>query len=76
MPAYDFRCKVCGHTVERSFSILEVPEIIELCPECGYAPMKKVILPAAVSFNGHGFYSTDNREGKTVHASSSGRVEQ
>lgn len=61
MPAYDFRCSYCGNTAERSFSILEVPEVIELCPECQFAPMKKVILPAAVSFHGSGFYKTDNR---------------
>jgi putative FmdB family regulatory protein len=72
MPKYDYRCSTCGHVEEREFSILEVPEVIEVCPDCGFGPLKKVILPAAVSFKGSGFYKTDSS--RLTHVSTKGTV--
>lgn len=72
MPTYVYRCKICDHKEERNFSVLEVPDVIEICPDCGYVPMRKVILPAAISFKGGGFYRTDNS--KTTHIKSQLKV--
>jgi putative FmdB family regulatory protein len=72
MPRYDYKCNICEHTEELEYSISEVPENGPICPDCSHGLLKKVILPAAISFKGSGFYSTDNR--KTQHVRQSLKV--
>lgn len=61
MPRYDYRCPTCGHEEEREYYIFEIPEVGDICPDCSFSAMKRVLSPVAVSFQGGGFYSTDNR---------------
>ena len=61
MPTYVYKCKACEYVEEHEFPIGKAPETLGTCPECE-SWVKKVILPAAVSFKGGGFYSTDSRK--------------
>lgn len=59
MPKYEYKCKACGlsETVVRGISDEEV------VPQCGSCniPLNRVYSSIGVTFNGGGFYSTDNK---------------
>jgi predicted nucleic acid-binding Zn ribbon protein len=62
MAKYDYKCDECEVVLEESHPIGEAPETsVHRCINGVYQTMHKVILPAAVSFKGSGFYSTDSR---------------
>jgi len=58
MPWYDMKCSECGEEMEvhkaRCTDYTPVP-----CPECDGEMAIQILTPAAVSFNGTGFYQTD-----------------
>jgi len=58
MPTYTFTCKACDITVEQQRSIKDeaTPLTCERCKET----MKRIFNVGAVTFNGTGFYRTDN----------------
>lgn len=62
MPTYSYRCdSKCNATydIKQKF---EDP-VLQVCPECGGNKFKKLIIPPlGVTFNGSGFYTTDNRK--------------
>ena len=68
MARYDYRCVECGHVQEVEHPMLEHPEV--LCPECG-GQCSRVFSASAISFQGHGFYNTDQR-GDSASSGSSG----
>ena len=72
MPRYDYRCSLCGHTEEREMSFVDIPDVLDNCPDCNYGNLKRVYSPVAVSFKGSGFYKTDNP--KTKHVKTSAKV--
>jgi putative FmdB family regulatory protein len=55
---YDYKCDGCNttHSVERAMSEAEV---LPICTSC-QKNMTRVWAVGGVSFNGSGFYSTDN----------------
>ncbi len=67
MPTYEYRCEECGITFERFQKFSDEP--VKICPECN-GPVRRVIYPVGIVFNGSGFYVTDHR---SESASSSAR---
>ncbi len=68
MPAYDYRCRDCGHEFEihQSFS----DDALTECPKCG-GNLRKVFGNVGISFKGSGFYKNDSRSGASASSSSS-----
>ena len=62
MPIYEYRCDVCGHTLEIFQKFSDAP--LETCEVCG-GHVAKVLHPVAIHFKGSGFYTTDYGRGST-----------
>jgi putative FmdB family regulatory protein len=60
MASYDYACVNCDIQVTHSRSIND-PEPEYMCETCGYK-LNRVYSPIGVTFNGSGFYHTDNRK--------------
>lgn len=67
MPAYDYRCRDCGHEFEihQSFS----DDALTECPKCG-GNLRKVFGNVGISFKGSGFYKNDSRNGSSASSTS------
>lgn len=69
MPIYEYKCDLCGHTMEKLQKISDEP--IKTCPECGGEGLRKLVSAAAFKLKGTGWYETDfkdkkpKKEGKT-----------
>jgi putative FmdB family regulatory protein len=61
MPLYDFRCPSCGEELKDKYKSFS-DNSATLCEKCN-TPMKVIVVPVGVTFNGPGFYKTDNRKG-------------
>ena len=59
MPAYTFRCQVCGEVFTRRYSFHDDLSAV-ICPN-GHSEVERVFAPPAVVFKGSGFYITDHR---------------
>ncbi len=62
MPIYEYRCEVCGHTLEVFQKFSDDP--LETCEVCG-GHVSKVLHPVAIHFKGSGFYTTDYGRGSS-----------
>lgn len=62
MPTYLYECGNCGR-FEEFQKITDDP--LQECPECG-EDVKKIIGSPGIIFKGSGFYSTDNKNGKST----------
>lgn len=60
MPTYDYVCTSCKNRFDTVQSFKDAP--LETCERCG-GQLRRVFHPAAITFKGSGFYSTDNRRG-------------
>jgi putative FmdB family regulatory protein len=60
MPIYEYRCRKCGHTLEKIQKVGD-PLLTE-CPACR-GPLEKLISTVAVQFKGGGWYA-DGYAGK------------
>ncbi|HEX5044086.1 MAG TPA: zinc ribbon domain-containing protein [Candidatus Polarisedimenticolaceae bacterium] len=60
MPIYEYRCRKCGHTLEKIQKVGD-PLLVE-CPAC-QGPLEKLISTVAVQFKGGGWYA-DGYSGK------------
>jgi putative FmdB family regulatory protein len=70
LPIYEYRCDVCGHTLEVFQKFSEDP--LETCEVCG-GHVAKVLHPVAIHFKGSGFYTTDyGRGSKKARAADAG----
>jgi len=56
MPIYEYKCKKCGHRLEKIQTFSDKP--LKKCPECGGA-LEKLISASSVQFKGSGWYVTD-----------------
>ncbi|SRR5579875_915994 len=65
MPAYDYKCRSCGHRFEVWQKITDDP--IRVCPNCS-GEVQRVIHATGIVFKGSGFYSTDHRPASTPEA--------
>ncbi|WP_376697040.1 FmdB family zinc ribbon protein [Wenzhouxiangella sp. EGI_FJ10305] len=57
MPIYEYRCKSCGHELEKLQKIADLPLVD--CPECGRPELTKLISAAGFRLKGGGWYETD-----------------
>ena len=72
MARYDYRCTACGNVFEVEHGMTEHPEVT--CPACG-EPASKVFSASGISFQGTGFYNTDQRGGSSSTEATSGPSE-
>jgi putative FmdB family regulatory protein len=57
MPLYEYECESCEKRFERIQKFSDPP--IDVCPNCGKGPVKKLPSSPAIQFKGSGFYITD-----------------
>jgi len=69
MPAYTFRCRVCGEVFTRRYGFQEDLSNV-ICPS-GHTAVERVLHPPAIVFKGSGFYVTDHRGASGVSSSAS-----
>ena len=67
MPAYEYKCKDCGETIEIVQSFTDPP--LSACTSCESPNLKKVFGSVGIVFKGSGFYKTDSRDKKSASAS-------
>jgi putative FmdB family regulatory protein len=67
MPKYEYACKSCGERLEVTQKFADAP--LTDCPACG-GPLRKVFSPPSITFNGSGFYRTDNRKRRATEGKS------
>ena len=57
MPLYEYACEACGKRFERIRKFSDPP--LDVCPNCGSGPVKKLISAPGFQFKGSGWYVTD-----------------
>lgn len=57
MPLYEYECEACGNRFERIQKFSDPP--VDVCPNCGKGPVKKLLSSPAIQFKGSGWYITD-----------------
>src|SRR5688572_19936529 len=62
MPIYEYRCRKCGHTLEKIQRLGD--PVLSTCPDCG-GELEKLISSVAVQFKGGGWYA-DGYSGKNT----------
>jgi putative FmdB family regulatory protein len=60
VPIYEYKCDLCGHTMEKLQKISEDP--LKTCPECGGDGLRKLVSAAAFKLKGTGWYETDFKD--------------
>lgn len=60
MPKYDYKCTQCDFSAVITHS-MEETLAGNVCEKCAQGYLRRVFSPPAVTFNGPGFYRTDNR---------------
>ena len=66
MPAYDYKCKACGHRFEKTQRITEPSGA--LCPACGDAACERLITGGTFHLKGSGWYASDYANKKAPEA--------
>lgn len=69
MPLYEYKCEACDKNFEVIQKFADAP--LEIHPECGKGPVRRLISPPALQFKGSGFYITDYKGGSAKPSSSS-----
>src|SRR3954451_17426696 len=76
MPLYEYECEACTKRFERIQKFSDPP--VDVCPNCGKGPVKKLPSSPAIQFKGSGFYindyakkSSSDSSGKSSSSSSS-----
>lgn len=59
MPTYEYECRTCGFSFEKTQSMSEEP--LKECPECGKSVRRVINGGAGIIFKGSGFYVTDSK---------------
>ncbi|HEY7006918.1 MAG TPA: zinc ribbon domain-containing protein [Sphingomicrobium sp.] len=57
MPLYEYECDACHHRFERIQKFSD--PLVDVCPNCGKGPVKKLLSSPAIQFKGSGWYVTD-----------------
>ena len=57
MPLYEYECEACGKRFEKIQKYSD--PLVDVCPNCGKGPVKKLLSSPAIQFKGSGFYITD-----------------
>jgi len=67
MPLYEYECEACQKRFERIQKFSDPP--IDVCPNCGKGPVRKLLSSPAIQFKGSGFYITDYAKKSSSEAS-------
>ena len=69
MPIYEYRCKSCGHELEKLQRISD-PALTD-CPVCTQSELTRLVSAAGFRLKGSGWYETDFKKGskKNLHDS-------
>jgi putative FmdB family regulatory protein len=62
MPIYEYECGSCGHRFEAIQKMSD--PVLEDCPACGKAGLKKLMSAAGFQLKGSGWYATDFKGGQ------------
>lgn len=68
MPLYEYECDGCHTRFERIQKFSD-PHV-EVCPNCGKGPVRKLLSSPAIQFKGSGFYITDYAKKSSSEAGS------
>ena len=68
MPLYEYECEGCHKRFERIQKFSD-PQV-DVCPNCGKGPVRKLLSSPAIQFKGSGFYITDYAKKSTSEAGS------
>ena len=68
VPTYEYECRACGHSFERTQSMSEDP--VKDCPECGKDVRRVINGGAGIIFKGSGFYVNDSKSKSSATTSS------
>jgi putative FmdB family regulatory protein len=68
MPLYEYECEACQKRFERIQKFSD-PHV-DVCPNCGKGPVRKLLSSPAIQFKGSGFYITDYAKKSTSEAGS------
>lgn len=68
MPIYEYRCRSCGHELEKLQRMSD--EALKDCPDCGEDQLQRLVSAAGFRLKGSGWYETDFKKGskKNLHA--------
>jgi putative FmdB family regulatory protein len=69
VPLYEYECEACGKRFEKIQKYSD--PLIDVCPNCGKGPVKKLPSSPAIQFKGSGFYITDYAKKGTPDSSTS-----
>ena len=67
MPIYEYRCKSCGHELEKLQKMSDDP--LTDCPQCDKPELNKLISAAGFRLSGSGWYETDFKSGNKKNLS-------
>ena len=67
MPLYEYECEACQKRFERIQKFSD--PAIDVCPNCGKGPVRKLLSSPAIQFKGSGFYITDYAKKSSSEAS-------
>jgi putative FmdB family regulatory protein len=57
VPLYEYECEACGKRFEKIQKYSD--PLVDVCPNCGKGPVRKLLSSPAIQFKGSGFYITD-----------------
>jgi putative FmdB family regulatory protein len=69
MPLYEYECAACHRRFERIQKFTDPS--IDVCPNCGQGPVRKLVSSPAIQFKGSGWYITDYARKSASDASKS-----
>lgn len=73
MPIYEYRCKSCGHELEK-LQRMNDPVLTD-CPACNQSELKRLVSAARFRLKGSGWYETDFKKGNKKNLHDSGDSE-
>ncbi len=73
MPIYEYRCKSCGHDLEK-LQRMSDPALTD-CPACNQAELTRLVSAAGFRLKGSGWYETDFKKGSKKNLHDSGDSE-
>jgi putative FmdB family regulatory protein len=71
MPLYEYQCDACHHRFERIRKFSDPP--VDVCPNCGKGPVRKLLSSPAIQFKGSGWYVTDYARKSSAAADTKGK---
>jgi putative FmdB family regulatory protein len=70
MPIYEYRCRECGHELEKLQRMSDAP--LKVCPQCEEPALRRLVSAAGFRLKGSGWYETDFKQGQKRNLADSG----